>query len=96
MIKKLVVALEVLKAGKRLQNPIPWKNAQAMAGILVALIPPGIKALNMWFGLDINITDEGISDAGNLLAGFLVSGYGLYTWWTTLATSNKVGLHDKS
>jgi hypothetical protein len=96
MIKKLVVALEVLKVGKRLNNPIPWKNAQAMAGILIALIPAGIKGLNTFFGMDIHITDEHINNAGNLLAGFLVSAYGLFTWWSTLATSNKVGVSSES
>ena len=95
MIKKLLVALEVLKAGKRLRNPVPWKNAQAMAGILIALVPPVVKGLNLWFGMDIHLTDEVITDAGNYIAGFLVSSYGLYTFWTTIATSNKVGLSNK-
>lgn len=95
MIKKLVVALEVLKVGKRLANPIPWKNAQALSGLLIASIPVLIKGVNTFTGFEIELTSDQISDAATLFAGFGVSAFGLYQWWASLATSDKVGLQDK-
>lgn len=91
MFKKLSVALELLKVGRRLNNPIPWKNAQALTGLLIAIVPVGIKAINTFTGIDIDITNDQISEGATMAAGALVSIYGLYSWFTTVATTNKIG-----
>lgn len=91
MIKKIQVAIEVLQVGKRLSNPIPWKNVQAFTSLLLAIIPVGILAVNTFTEMQINLTNEEIGELATTGAGFLVSGYGLYNWFTTVATTNKIG-----
>jgi hypothetical protein len=96
MIKKIKAVKKAMGAGEMLENPIPWKNAQAMTSLIVALLGAGIVVVDAFFGIGIGVTDEQVQEVAGMLAGLCVTGYGLYNYISTLATSNKVGLQGKS
>jgi len=89
MIKKLTSAVTVLKRGNKLRSVEAWKNTQAVASFVAALV----VAIGAFFGTDVSGVDGAIVDSiATGLSGLVVSAGLLFNTWTTLATSDKVGV----
>ncbi len=82
--------IEALQAGKQLENSAGWKNAQATANAIAAIIAAGVSGLSL-FGVHLPITHEQIVTLGSAGAVLL----GLFNSYTTAATSKSVGLPPK-
>ena len=90
MFKKLKVIMLVMKQGEKLANPIPWKNAQALTGLLVGAIPVALLAVNMFTPLQLDLTDDQISDVANWMGGIGVSLFGLFNTYVAWGSSDTV------
>lgn len=91
-IFKLVNLLpDVLKKGQVVANPELWKKGQITSGVLTTFLT-AVLALAKVFGYDIPLTDEQIA----YIASGILSTYGMYNIVATVASTDKVGLADKS
>lgn len=91
-MKKLWLAVEVLRKGRRLARPEPWKNVTVLSGILLVVIPPALSLIAAVTGFEIKLNEGEMAVVANNLANVGVGAYGLFIVWTTLATSRKVGV----
>jgi hypothetical protein len=84
MIKKLKAGMELLKAGKRVQDPAKWKARQIESSAIVAVLWAAVNTATA-FGIEVPVNAEIIDGA----AVALLSVINLYL---TVATTNKIGL----
>ena len=84
MLDKLRAALTVLNKGEELTHKEAWKNATTLINILVALL----GALAVFLPDTIHLSADDIAT----LAGAVAVVAGLFTSYTTNATSVSVGL----
>ena len=96
MFKKLAAIKQAMEVGQMLDDPIPLKNKQAMTGLAVAVIGAGLLVAEAFFGASLDVSDEQITEVGGMVAAICVSVYGLFNFVSTIATTKKVGLQDKS
>jgi hypothetical protein len=88
MIKKTKAALELFKAGKRVSDPVKWKNRQIESSVLVAAIWSVINAAEA-FGYTIPVSSEVVDSAA-------VAILAVVNVVLTVTTTNKIGLSGKS
>ena len=84
MISELIRAL---KAGEELKNAETWKSVQATSNALLAVAAAAIAGLGI-FGVSVPVSNEQLA----LIVGGIA---GLLNWYTTLATSRRIGLPAK-
>jgi len=87
MLKKSKAVFDLLKAGRRVNDPAKWKARQIEASVLVAALWAGINAASA-FGVEIPVS----ADTVDAVAVAVLS---LVNVLLTLATTNKIGLPSK-
>lgn len=94
MIKKALASLEVLKAGKRINDPTKWKN-RAIKSDVVTFLVALVGALGAFGVVDIEISNEVIDAIAESLVVIVPAAGVLFSAFMHLATSYKVGLRSK-
>ena len=76
-----------LRQGYVLKNPATWKNQQLAVNALAAVIGAAIAIANE-LGYSIRLSDDIVAAAGLVV-------WGVYNAYTTVATTDKIGLRPK-
>ena len=92
MLKKASTLLEVMRAGRRFRHPEALKNITVLSGFIVAFIGPALAAIEAWTGVKIDVTPEQQEALSGHVASLAISCYGLFVVYSTVATTNKIGL----
>ncbi len=87
-MKKLLAAINVLRAGQVVANPALLKNATGLGQAIAALIT-ALLLLAGAFGHEIALSEEAVYGLGIGLGALIVGMYGTY------ASSDKVGFGPK-
>jgi Ca2+/H+ antiporter len=95
MLKKIRAVKRAMSVGEMLENPIPWKNAQSMTGLILAALGAGMMLIDAFFGYSLNFSEAELGELSTMLSTLAVTGYGLFNWITTNVTSDKVGVPGK-
>lgn len=80
-------AIQALRAGWILRNPATWKNRTAAVNALTSLIGVAL-AIAQGFGYEIHLADDVVAAAGVVV-------WGVFNAWSTVATTDKIGLRGK-
>jgi hypothetical protein len=88
VIKKVKAGMELMKAGKRVSDPVKWKTRQIEASALVAVIWAGVNAAAA-FGVEVPVNAE-------IIDGLAVAILAVVNVVLTVTTTNKIGLPSKS
>lgn len=91
-IKAVFSIPDVLKQGKMVSNPESWKRGQVTGGVIAGLLG-AVIGLAKVFGYDLPLSDDQILSIGS---GIVAIGGLFYTPIVTVATTEKIGLQDKS
>lgn len=84
-------AVQAMRAGWILKNPETWKNRTIAVNALVAVL--GVAAaVARGFGYDLSVSDEILAAVATGVWGIV----GVFNSWSTVATTDKVGLRPKS
>lgn len=87
IISKLIKAANVVKAGESLANPAAWKRIQILTPIFVVIIGSVLQLV----GIEVDeIQIKTMSD------GFATLGVILFNCYFTVATTDKIGMPNKS
>ena len=87
MIKKFKSAMELMRAGKRVNDPAKWKMRQIETSAIVAVIWAAVNAAAS-FGIEVPVNAE-------IIDGIAVAVLSLVNVYLTAATTYKVGLPAK-
>lgn len=91
-VKALFSLPDVLKQGKMIANPEAWKRGQVTGGIVAGLIGSLIGFAKI-FGYELPLSDDQILSIGSGIVAIM----GLfYTPIVTVATTDKIGIQDKT
>jgi len=88
MIKKIKSGMELMKAGKRVSDPVKWKTRQIEASALVAVMWGAVNAASA-FGVEVPVNAE-------IIDGLAVAILSIVNVVLTITTTNKIGLPSKS
>lgn len=83
-------AVQAMRAGWILKNPETWKQRTVAINALTAVLSVAV-ALAKGFGYDIPLSDEILAAVATGVWGVV----GLFNSWSTVATTDKVGLRPK-
>jgi hypothetical protein len=92
MIKRFKTAMDLLKKGKRVNNPAAWKKGQVAASCVSAFLLACVGALAAFTGVELEVAGETID---SLSVGLVAAVPALIAVWdaiSTIITTNKVGL----
>lgn len=88
MIAKIKAGMELMKAGKRVSDPVKWKTRQIEASALVAVMWGAVNAASA-FGVEVPVNAE-------IIDGLAVAILSIVNVVLTVTTTNKIGLPSKS
>jgi uncharacterized membrane protein len=88
MWKLLLRVLPALNAGQELKNVAGWKNVQATANALVAVLGLVVALVQMIWPEVVYFTEEQILAA----AGWIATGLAGLNGYLTVATTKKIGV----
>lgn len=95
MLKKVKAVFsipDVLKQGKMLVDATAWKTHQVTANMIAVFLGSVLALAKVFLGMDFGVSEEDLFTVGS---GVLVV-YGMYNSWVTVATTEKIGLPDKT
>lgn len=95
MLKKAMAALEVMKAGKRVNNPEAWKSGQVKANHVAALLSAGLVFVGLQFGWTIEVGEDQLLEISTALVGIAGFAYSMFNTISTVVSTNKVGVSGK-
>ena len=82
--------IDAVKAGNELSNSETWKNRQSASALVMAVLAAVVAVAGV-FGYRPDIDPADLS----ALAGGVVSAFGMFNAYLSLATSSRVGLGAK-
>jgi uncharacterized membrane protein len=88
VIKKVKAGMELMKAGKRVNDPAKWKARQIEVSALVAFMWAAVNSAAA-FGVEVPVSAE-------LIDGVAVAILAVVNVVLTVTTTNKIGLPSKS
>jgi len=95
MIRRAMVLLEVLRAGKRVNNPEAWKSGQVKANHLATLVSAVLVFVGMQFNMNIEIGEEQLLEISTAVIGLFGFAYSLFNTVSTVVSTNRVGMSGK-
>jgi hypothetical protein len=84
--------VNALRKGEILTHPEKWKTAQAVSMALVAVVVPLYSAFCSSAEACYGISQDQVTQTATLVGGIA---FAIFQIWTTLATSEKVGVGNK-
>ena len=87
MIKKIQAGMELMRAGKRVNDPAKWKMRQIETTAIVAFLWAVVNAATA-FGIEVPVNAE-------IVDGLAVAIIGCVNLVLTVTTTNKIGLQSK-
>lgn len=88
-MKKLWLAISVLRKGRELSNAAVWKTASAATAAIAVVLPDTLSLVCSLSGYCLDLTPSQINETA---AGFANVGVGVFLLYTIFGTSKKVGL----
>lgn len=95
MLKKLRAGMEVMEAGKKVNNPAAWKKGQMGVNHVQTFIGAVLVALGVFTGMEIEIGEEELHGISTALVGIVPLVYGLLNHVLTVVTTNELGVQRK-